>query len=111
VDIKDMKPGESYVIGPKGLRPLSDVLLDELTTRMGGRGPRWTHDCSACVYLGSLAKAADRTIVDIYRQCGVSLTHDGSQAYLMRRSSNGSDYTSGLTIKDLILTLFREGWI
>lgn len=66
--------------------------------------PAHEHDCNECLFLFGIRYIDEETnvlFVDVYRQCGSPRSRE-KQKYLIRYSSDGPDYSSGLSFRHII---------
>jgi len=69
--------------------------------------PTHTHDCTECKFLFGVVFYNDReklATLDVYDQCG----NRGDDRYLLRYSSEGPDYISGVTLQLLAAGYFES---
>jgi hypothetical protein len=67
--------------------------------------PNHKHDCEECIFLFGVnihnqSNLILRT-VDVYEQCQSTL-HPDEKSYLIRYSSDGPDYISGLSFRNIV---------
>lgn len=65
------------------------------------KGPHHTHDCEECEYLFSRRiDGSNKTVeFDFYRSC----TDEDKETFLIRFSSDGPDYYSGVTVENALI--------
>lgn len=69
--------------------------------------PTHTHDCRECKFLFGVVfhdNDEKQAVLDVYDQCG---SH-GDDRYLLRYSSEGADYASGVTLQLLTAGYFES---
>lgn len=76
--------------------------------------PAHEHDCTKCEFMFSIHYHVNGDIpykVDVYKQCPESRSLEGER-YLLRWSSDGPDYHSGIDFKTLCAGWIesRHGW-
>jgi len=70
--------------------------------------PTHTHDCRECKFLFGVVFYDDQeklATLDVYKQCG---SHGDDVRYLLRYSSEGADYTSGVNLQLLAAGYFES---